>query len=153
MSGSEWMRFRRVDLLMRLTLGGVFIWAGWVKVADPQGFATAVRNYQLLPEALVNPVALLLPWIEVLCGGLMICGVWVSGSVFIVNVLLAVFIAALALNWVRGVDVSCGCFSTVDAKQGADYLADILRDAALLAVGIFIFRRRARYAATKAPGG
>ena len=48
--------------------------AGWVKIEDPQGFAVIIGNYQLVPGPLVNPLAVLLPWIEVLCGVMLIIG-------------------------------------------------------------------------------
>ena len=81
------------------------MWAGWVKIEDPQGFAAIIGNYQLLPGPLVNPLAVLLPWIEVLCGVLLIVGAWVDGSLLIVNALMVVFMAALVSTWIRGIDV------------------------------------------------
>jgi len=123
---------------LRIFLGGVFVWAGWVKIVDPQGFAAIIGNYQLLPGPLVNPLAVLLPWIEVLCGVLLIVGAWVDGSLLIVNALMVVFMAALVSTWIRGIDVDCGCFSVATTENGADYLTDILRDAVLLAIGLWL---------------
>ncbi len=37
-------------------------------------FAAIVANYQLLPDALVNPVARVLPWVEVVCGAALVAG-------------------------------------------------------------------------------
>ena len=123
---------------LRIFLGGVFVWAGWAKIDDPQGFAAIVGNYQLLPGPLVNPLAVLLPWIEVICGVLLIAGAWVDGSLLIVNVLMVVFMAALVSTWIRGIDVDCGCFSVATTGNGADYMADILRDTVLLAIGLWL---------------
>ena len=82
---------RRLDVLLRLTLAAVFLWAGVIKIADPHQFATAISNYQLLPDVMVNAMAVWLPWIEVVCGVLLICGVWIDGSLVIVNTLLSCF--------------------------------------------------------------
>jgi putative oxidoreductase len=123
---------------LRIFLGGVFVWAGWVKIDDPQGFAAIIGNYQLLPGPLVNPLSVLLPWIEVLCGVLLVAGAWVDGSLLIVNALMVVFMAALVSTWIRGIDVDCGCFSVAMTENGADYLTDILRDAVLLAIGLWL---------------
>ena len=123
---------------LRIFLGGVFVWAAWVKIADPQGFAAIIGNYQLLPGPLVNPLAVLLPWIEVLCGVLLIVGAWVDGSLLIVNCLMVVYMAALVSTWIRGTDVNCGCFSVAATEHGADYLTDIVRDAVLLAIGLWL---------------
>jgi uncharacterized membrane protein YphA (DoxX/SURF4 family) len=126
----------------RIFLGGVFAWAGWVKIAEPQGFASIIGNYQLLPGPLVNPLAVLLPWIEILCGVLLIVGAWVDGSLLIVNALMVVFMAALVSTWIRGIDVDCGCFSVATTEHGADYLTDIIRDAVLLAIGLWLASRQ-----------
>ncbi|HEX6148689.1 MauE/DoxX family redox-associated membrane protein, partial [Nocardioides sp.] len=49
-----------VGLVARLVTGGVWIVAGALKVADPAGSVRAVRAYDLLPEALVQPVGYVL---------------------------------------------------------------------------------------------
>jgi uncharacterized membrane protein YphA (DoxX/SURF4 family) len=125
-------------LALRLILGGVFIWASWGKIIDPEGFAEVIRNYRIIPEAWVNPVALWLPWSEALCGLLLISGRWLYGSIWIVNTALLVFILALAFNWYRGIDVGCGCFSLSAEYRAGEYLIDILRDFAFLAAGLWI---------------
>jgi uncharacterized membrane protein YphA (DoxX/SURF4 family) len=131
--------YRKWSVLgLRIFLGGVFVWAAWVKIADPQGFAAIIGNYQLLPGPLVNPLAVLLPWLEVICGALLIVGAWVDGSLLIVNCLMVVFMAALVSTWIRGIDVNCGCFSVAATEHGADYLTDIVRDAVLLAIGLWL---------------
>ena len=100
----------RVYLLLRIALGVIFILASWDKIRHPAAFAEAIRNYMLLPRGMVHPVAILLPWVEAVCGALLIAGRLTLGSVVIVNGLMAVFAAALAINLIRGVDVACGCF-------------------------------------------
>ncbi|MFZ0133116.1 MAG: MauE/DoxX family redox-associated membrane protein [Desulfobacterales bacterium] len=127
---------------LRIALGGTFVWAGWIKIADPQGFAAIIGNYHLLPAVLVNPFAILLPWIEVLCGILLIGGAWIDGSLLIVNALMVVFIAALLSTWVRGIDVDCGCFSVANTRRRTAVLTDIIRDAAFLGTGLWLALHR-----------
>jgi uncharacterized membrane protein YphA (DoxX/SURF4 family) len=136
---------RRLDLLLRFTLAAVFLWAGATKIADPYKFANVISNYQLLPEIMVNAMAVWLPWIEVLCGVLLVCGVWIDGSLVIVNTLLIVFMAALISNWIRGIDVDCGCFSAVASEGESSTLFDIFRDAVFLGIGLRVFYARTRY--------
>ena len=134
----------RLEFLFRFFLGGVFLWAGGTKIVNPHDFAIIISNYQLLPDFAVNITAVWLPWIEVLCGILLIGGIWVEGSLVIINALLIVFIVALISNWVRGIDVDCGCFA-VDVEIGeSNYFLDIIRDIFLLAIGLFIFHSRVR---------
>ena len=63
---------------LRLTLAGVFIYAGFIKLLDPRAFAHAIAQYDLVPEALLPLVAIGLPALELLAGlGL----IWKSGAV------------------------------------------------------------------------
>lgn len=127
--------------LLRLLLAGVFLYAALGKIWDPQGFAVVVANYQMLPAWAINPTALLLPWLEAVCAVLLLTGRWTDGSLMILNGLLVVFIAALAINWYRGIDVACGCFTTA-GEGGSNYFRDILRDLVLLAAGLWLALRR-----------
>jgi len=89
-------------------------------------------------------VAVWLPWVEVLCGVLLICGIWIDGSLFIINTLLVLFMAVLISNWVRGIDVDCGCFSVAASEGEPNTLLDIVRDAVLMVMGLSIVYSRAR---------
>lgn len=126
---------------LRILLGVVFIWASWNKILEPQSFAEIIYNYQILPAVMVNPVALLLPWVEAICGICLISGYLVKGSVLVVDILMIIFIMALTFNVYRGVDVACGCFSVSDLGEKITFLK-ILRDLPLLAVGIWILYYR-----------
>jgi uncharacterized membrane protein YphA (DoxX/SURF4 family) len=125
-------------LTLRVFLGGIFIWASIDKIIDPQAFARVIENYQLLPVYLVNAAALFLPWLEAVCGFLLITGQFVRGSALIVNGLLITFTAALLISIYRGLDISCGCFSSApEAEKGL--WGSVIRDVMLLAVGLWIF--------------
>lgn len=127
--------------MLRVGLGGVFIWASWSKILDPESFARIIQNYQILPPVLVNPVAILLPWIEALCGIFLLCGYFVKGSALIVGVLLIVFGLVMSFNIYRGIDVACGCFSVSSAGETMTWLK-VIRDLPLLAAGLWIFYYR-----------
>jgi uncharacterized membrane protein YphA (DoxX/SURF4 family) len=112
-------RLNAADLLLRLSLAGVFLYASADKLLHPQDFASVVRDYRLLPDALVNPTAVVLPWLELVLGVLLLVGRLREGTLLLVNVLLPAFWCALAVNFFRGVDVDCGCFSTAPAEPSA----------------------------------
>lgn len=101
-----------LPLAARLFLGGVFLYASADKLFAPAEFARIVYNYQILPDALINLAALVLPWLEFLLGLCLITGLWLPGALVWANGLLWVFFAALLFNHFRGLDVHCGCFST-----------------------------------------
>jgi len=129
-----------VSIAFRLALGGIFVYAGAVKSQDPGGFAQAIYNYRILPGSLINPVALILPWVEMVVGGALILGVWIQGATLLVCGLLATFASALFLNLMRGIDVDCGCFSTASSGTG-NAVWYLFRDLALLAMGLQLLLR------------
>ena len=132
---------RSFYIVLRMVLGAVFIWASWSKILEPDKFAGIIQSYQILPQQLVNPVAILLPWVEAACGLSLLSGYMVRGSVLIVNILMIVFILALAFNLYRGVDVACGCFA-VSAPGEKISIVTVSRDIALLATGLWILYYR-----------
>jgi len=122
----------------RIVLGIVFIYASYDKILHPAAFAKVIYNYQILPDELVNLSAIFLPWLELTIGSLLIIGVWLQGSVFISNFLLIIFFCALMYNKARGLDISCGCFSTSEgeAPESTFYL---LRDFSFVVIAVYLF--------------
>jgi len=101
-----------VGWLVRVSLGILFIWASADKIFHPGAFAKIVNNYQILPGELVNIAAIILPWLELLCGLSLITGVFVRPSAAWLGLLLVVFTLAVSINLGRGININCGCFST-----------------------------------------
>jgi uncharacterized membrane protein YphA (DoxX/SURF4 family) len=125
-------------IIARLVMAGIFLYASVDKIVHPGVFAKDVFNYQILPDALINMTALVLPWLELLLGLCLLTGIWLPGAVLVVNGLLLVFLAAFGFNMARGLDVNCGCFSTgsdVPAMSAGWYL---VRDTLFLAMGVFL---------------
>jgi uncharacterized membrane protein YphA (DoxX/SURF4 family) len=120
-----------IIVLLRAAVGGVFIYAGALKALDPAQFATDVDNFRLLPYAASCAVAVYLPWLEILAGTALALGVLRSGAVLILGAFLGVFLVALSSAWVRGLDISCGCFG--QARNHSNYPLSLLIDLILLA--------------------
>ena len=126
-------------LVLRLALGGVFIYAGALKIVDAQGFAKAVHHFQLTPWTVSLVVAVYLPWLEVLAGLALIVRRLALGASLALVVMSAVFLIALSTAWARGLDISCGCFGKEEHKIQTHFPQLFLRDAALLTAAITIF--------------
>ena len=129
-------------LLSRLTLGGVLFAAGWLKIFTPAKSQMAVRAYEVLPIPLANFLGIFLPWFEVGLGVLLILGIAVRLSALFGGALMVVFIAAISQAWARGLSIDCGCFGgggTVDPSE-TKYLSEILRDAGLALLALYLFR-------------
>lgn len=126
-----------LSLVIRLFIGVVFIYASYDKITSPAQFARIIYNYHLLPGELINLAALTMPWIELICGIGLIAGIYRQGSILIINLMLVVFAAAIAVNLIRGVNLECGCFS-VSSKAKSDALGLLFRDIGLLVLGVYL---------------
>ncbi|HPQ44992.1 MAG TPA: MauE/DoxX family redox-associated membrane protein, partial [Syntrophales bacterium] len=105
----------------------------------PAAFAKAVYLYQILPDWLVNLAALVLPWLELFLGVFLIIGLWMPGTVIISSGLFLIFMSALSYNMARGLDISCGCFSSSPTADPANILT-ALRDGMFLIVSLYLLR-------------
>ena len=102
----------RLQLVLRLLLGAYFVYASLDKIADPAAFAKVVYQWQVLAPVPANGLAVTLPWIELLAGGLLILGVWREEAALVIALLLLVFLLAAGSVVARGIDVeNCGCTS------------------------------------------
>jgi uncharacterized membrane protein YphA (DoxX/SURF4 family) len=121
---------------IRLVLGIVFIYAAIDKIAHPGDFAQNIYNYRMLPAGFINFMALTLPWLEVICGALIIVGIFIRGSAFLIGFMLLIFIIAISFALVRGLDISCGCFSQ---EGGHGVAVDLLvRDILMFAGALLV---------------
>jgi uncharacterized membrane protein YphA (DoxX/SURF4 family) len=126
-------RNRPLLLVFRVVLGGLFIYAGVVKVVDPLGFAQDIRNYRLVGQSLAFVAAVVLPWLEILAGAFLVAGVWKRGAALIITGLLVFFIVLTLITIARGLDVECGCFGSLSRRSGWGV---VLEDLGMLTLGL-----------------
>jgi len=135
--------YRVIELAARIVVGLVFLLYGLDKIAHPDDFARAIANYRLLPEALVNLVAVTLPWVECVCGLLLLAGQWVRSAALVSAFLLGVFVVAVSITLARGLDIACGC---LDADAGRKVGFKLLVEDLLLlgAAAVLVVKARDR---------
>jgi len=124
---------RRLDdtgvplLIIRLVLGGLFVYMGIEKALNPIDFLKVVREYHMVPEQppiMLNLIAAALPWIEIWCGCLLIAGVALRGSAMLLLVMLVAFTVMIALRALHihdtqsipfcEIEFDCGCGNGVE---------------------------------------
>ncbi len=128
----------------RVALAAVFLYAAVPKIADPAGFAKSIFNYQLLPDAAINPLALFLPWLELLTAvALLAVPRLRRGALFLLGGMLLVFILAISSAMLRGLNIDCGCFSTSGTGTRAA-LPHLLLDIALLIAAGWLWKSEDR---------
>ena len=128
---------RYLVFIIRLVVGATFIYASIDKIVHPEQFAQIAYNYKILPHFTINFLAIVLPWLEMICGLFLIFGIMPRSSALIISFLIVIFIIALSVNLFRGVDLSCGCFTTNPANK-ENILSLIWRDFALLLLSLEI---------------
>jgi putative oxidoreductase len=116
----NWLTSPWLTIRVQIALGAIFLVAALPKIADPPSFAHMIYNYRLVPGSLVNAMALVMPWIEILAGLALILGVWRREAATLIGLLLLVFIAAIGFNLSRGHAVDCGCFDVHAAGKTRD---------------------------------
>ena len=131
------MFFSFIQVMMRLILGCVFLWAGIVKIPNIELFSYAVRAYNLLPEFLILPVTILAPYLECVIGLCLILGFWTHASTLIASGLLIAFAGALGTKIYQGVNMSCGCFGFGAERGSLEWV--LLQDVLLLSFALVLF--------------
>jgi uncharacterized membrane protein YphA (DoxX/SURF4 family) len=97
---------------LRWLLALLMLWAAVSKLANPTEFLGSIYAYELpLPRSWLQVAAVVLPWVELLCGLLLFAGFWSQTALLAVTGLMALFVIATGQAWVRGLDISCGCFN------------------------------------------
>ncbi|MFY7997248.1 MAG: MauE/DoxX family redox-associated membrane protein [Candidatus Kapaibacteriota bacterium] len=127
-----------IVLAARVVLGSVFVIAGVEKIVNPNAFAKAINNYQLVPFGALNLMALIMPWLEVLTGVFLIFGIRLRASSALVAAMLVVFLIAIGSAMARGLSIECGCYSQVGGGEIVGW-KKVFEDVALLVLAIQIF--------------
>jgi uncharacterized membrane protein YphA (DoxX/SURF4 family) len=128
---------------LRIVLGAIFAYAGYVKLVQPwQLFAAGIAEYQIVPLWAATFLARTLPWFEILLGLMLVVGRWSRVSSVIVSCLLLVFFSLMVRAFAQGKEINCGCFGPNELISWKT----LLRDGSMLAGALFLtvvaFRNR-----------
>lgn len=136
----NWTSIRAwLGTVVRLALGGIWLWAGESKLSDPRGFLEAVRVYDASPEWMSKMFAYGLPVLEICVGLLLVLGLITRAAAIVSALLMLVFLVGVIQAAARGLKLDCGCFGGGGATTGAThYTFDILRDIGLLVLSAFL---------------
>jgi uncharacterized membrane protein YphA (DoxX/SURF4 family) len=127
-----WLAF-----VLRLYIGGTFVYASMYKINYPAEFAGSIASYELVPYWAVGVMAVAMPWLELVCGLLAIVGVRPKASILTLMGLMALFTLAVTITLARGVPIGCGCFQTIEDPIS---WRTLIRDLLWLGMTLHIYR-------------
>jgi len=122
-----------LGIAARFIVGGVFIYAGWLKaVAPAEELAYAIETYKTVPASLTIFIAMVVPWLEIYLGLFLITGVFTAYSALCLGATLLGFEGLLLQAIIRKLPVtSCGCFG---ASKSGSLSHEFIQNLVLLAL-------------------
>jgi uncharacterized membrane protein YphA (DoxX/SURF4 family) len=128
-----------LELASRWILGITFIYASYYKILSPADFAKVVYGYNIFPDASINLIAIILPYVELISGISLFLGVYPRSAALIINGMLLAFILILTINLIRGYEFDCGCFSVQKTGHVSSPKRMVARDVIYLLMGLQVF--------------
>ena len=140
---------KKTILLCRIILGCIFIYASYDKILSPEEFSKLIENYHITPPSLNNFFALIVPWVEFVVGVCLLFGVFLDGAALLSMVLLIWFIFILSQALIRGINLECGCFNSLDLIEKnkdinlkSEMIKRIIEDVVFLFMSLLVKFRR-----------
>jgi uncharacterized membrane protein YphA (DoxX/SURF4 family) len=103
-------------LIVRLLLGGLLIVSGALKAGHPSDLASAIAGFRLLPPGVVGPLALALPYVEIVFGAYLVAGLLTRIVAVLVALQFLLYGSAIASAVLRHIPANCGCFGPNDTS-------------------------------------
>jgi uncharacterized membrane protein YphA (DoxX/SURF4 family) len=133
----------------RLILAGIFLYAGYAKLREPWlQFAVSIETFKIVPEAMLEPMARIVPWVEVVAGLGLLVSFTARWAALLTTLMLGAFVGAGAWAYAKGTDVDCGCFGSGQREGlGFKWFAEdgaMLLLALAVTVGAFMMARQRR---------
>jgi putative oxidoreductase len=99
-----------INLTIRVGLALFFVAAAVPKIAEPLAFATSISQYKMVPSIAVHPMALVLPWMELLVALALLIGYRTKMMALLTAGMLVIFTIAVIWAVINNLKIDCGCF-------------------------------------------
>lgn len=125
----------------KVLLGLLFVISSISKIQNPAKFMDSMEAYKIIPQIMVAPLAIIIPWLQIVCGILFIFDVYAQSAALILSGLLVVYTAAIAQAFARGMSMDCGCFDLIEGMEDKVGWKSIIRDLIFLGMSgaVFLF--------------
>ena len=131
-----------VAVAARVLVGGLFVLSGISKIVLPHGEVMAlVKQYQVIPDFLVSPIAAGLPWLELASGTALCIGFLTTPAAWLIGAQLVSFSLLMVVVLVAQIPIEdCGCFGNLGIRETPLHV--LIRDLILLGILASVFVRR-----------
>ena len=131
-----------VAVAARVVVGGLFVFSGISKLLLPHGEVMAlVKQYQVIPDFLVSPVAAGLPWLELASGAALCIGFLTTPAAWLVGAQLVSFSLLMVVVLIAQIPIEdCGCFGNLGIRETPLHV--LVRDLVLLGILASVLGRR-----------
>lgn len=127
-----------IELICRIIIGFIFIYASIHKIAEPALFAKIIYGYALFPGSMINIIAIVLPYVEIIIGISLVLGIYPRSAAIVLSCMLFVFMTAISVNLIRGHEFDCGCFSFRNSGMQQSAVSLLIRDIIYFSMCIFL---------------
>lgn len=131
-----------LTIFLRLLLAGIFLWAGLVKAGASEQLTLTIATLGLVPDTWIWPIAVILPWAEILAAVLLLVPYTVRIGAIAIFGLCLLFAGVIASALFRGLIVDCSCFG--EGTPSADkMILTVVRDVVLAGLAAFVYAAQA----------
>jgi uncharacterized membrane protein YphA (DoxX/SURF4 family) len=130
-------------ILMRILtifLASIFVVAGVEKGSDPADFEAALIRLGLFPDGMISLVAVGIPLLEFVLGLMCLIASTAQRAIQGLVALTALYTLLLSYEWLRGIEVGCGCFGGQSGHW--PHWALLLRNLGLLLLEVYLLRQQ-----------
>ncbi len=125
-------------LMLRISIGAIFVYAGFVKFEDLGGFADSIYALNVLPIHAVNVFAFTLPALEIVFGVLLLGNYQTRAAALGVVMLLLLFGFVIGQALMRGIEVQCHCFGYEQSSSNS-IIKLVARDIVLFLSSLWLY--------------
>ncbi len=133
-----------VRLVIALSLGIFFIYAGAIKAGKADTFAINIAQYLILPATWWKPTAIAVSLLELVAGIFLLHPVTRRWGAILVLFLMAIFLCALGTALYHGLSISCGCMAAREGTGPTALWIAVARDIVIAIAAIFLIVGRSR---------
>jgi putative oxidoreductase len=127
-------------LTTRCAIGGLFVYAGTIKISNPQSFADSIETFKLLPGHFIGLLALGMPPFEVIIGIIFFVGWQKRLAALAILILSLIFAVAILQGLLRGLPIDCGCLGSANPAASRTWVS-LVRDLFLIGAAFGLYRR------------